>query len=48
MQTIQTRWISEDISCLLLNPKVYYCVQGSSILVSILSQINPVHSFSSY
>jgi hypothetical protein len=38
---------SQEISCILWNPKVHYCVHMSLPLAHILSQMHPVHTFPS-
>jgi hypothetical protein len=39
---------SQEISRILWNPKLYYCVQNSRPLVPIISQINALHILPSY
>jgi len=39
---------SQEIPCLLWNPKIDYHVQKSPILTPILSQMNPFHTFPPY
>jgi hypothetical protein len=43
-----SRLVSQEISGLLRNPKVYYRDHRSPPQVSILSQMNPVHTFPLY
>jgi hypothetical protein len=39
---------SQEIPCLLLNPKVHYCAHKSLPLALILSQMNVVHILTPY
>lgn len=39
---------SEEISHILCNPEVDYCIHKRPLLVSTLSQLNALHAFSSH
>jgi hypothetical protein len=39
---------SQEIPCTLWNPKIHYCGHKSTSLVTILSQINSIHTIPSY
>jgi hypothetical protein len=39
---------TQDLSTILWNPKIHYQFIKSLLLISILSQINPIHTISCY
>jgi hypothetical protein len=39
---------SQELSSIILNPKVYYRIHKSPPLVPILNQINPIHTITFY
>jgi hypothetical protein len=43
--TVNNHSGSQEIPCLLWNPKIHYCVHKGPSLIRILNQIHPVHTF---
>jgi hypothetical protein len=48
LQQLTVGFSSQEISCLLWNTKVHYCVHNSLPPAPILSQMNPIHTLQPY